>query len=225
MSQAAVHLSLSQKEASDLEYGVDDSLHSNISPNILIYSGMDYGDQHLSKHKWDLQRAQAFDALNDSTGTSTFEHIYTSSKTLKFAVIRDTWTTELPKLEEGDIQGIGDSAFGESSRNHTLLWIWKVQGVATIGMESEAVLLEVRWCRLRACANWWAEEVELLLEEMQHWDKQATQRVGLDDASLKGIQGYAKCQVAQHRSMRDVFLTKWSIVPTLLHPEATAAPV
>ncbi|KAG2029337.1 hypothetical protein BDR03DRAFT_987823, partial [Suillus americanus] len=32
MSQAAVHLSLSQKEASNLEHGVNDSLHSDISP-------------------------------------------------------------------------------------------------------------------------------------------------------------------------------------------------
>ncbi|KAG1836546.1 hypothetical protein DFJ58DRAFT_846905 [Suillus subalutaceus] len=106
-------------------------------------------------------------------------------------------------------------------------------------MEGEAVLLEalqVEWCRLRACANQWVEEVELLLEEMQHvsaflawhaawWDEQATQRVGLDDALLEGIRGYAKCQATQHRSMRDVFLTKWSIVPALLHPEATAAPI
>jgi hypothetical protein len=45
MSQAAVHLSLSQKEASDLEHGVNDSLHSDISPSILISSGMDYEDQ------------------------------------------------------------------------------------------------------------------------------------------------------------------------------------
>jgi len=45
MSQAAVRLSLSQKEASDLEHGVNDSLHSDISPSILISSGMDYEDQ------------------------------------------------------------------------------------------------------------------------------------------------------------------------------------
>jgi len=78
--------------------------------------------------------------------------------------------------------------------------------------------------------------VELLLEEMRRvsaflawhaawWDEQATRRVGLDDASLEGIRGYAKRQAAQRRSMRDVFLTKWSIVPTLLRPEATATPV
>ncbi|KAG1722713.1 hypothetical protein EDB19DRAFT_1834899 [Suillus lakei] len=136
-------------------------------------------------------------------------------------------------------QGMGDSMFGESSRNCTLSWIWKVQGVATAGTEGEAVLLEalrVEWCRLRAHANQWVEEVELLLEEMQRvsaflawhavwWDEQAAQRVGLDDASLEGIRGYAKRQAALCRSMRDVFLTKWSIVPALFHPKATTAPV
>jgi hypothetical protein len=45
MSQAAVRLSLSQKEASDLERGINVSLHSDISPSILISSGIDYEDQ------------------------------------------------------------------------------------------------------------------------------------------------------------------------------------
>ncbi|KAG1830659.1 hypothetical protein EV424DRAFT_1534995 [Suillus variegatus] len=367
MSQAAVCLSLSQKEASDLEHGVNDSLHSDISPSILISSGMDYEDQqcHLwhdhsalsvhatdlqltkfqersnalqrkiaqwcmiqllyfpslarlrasdiepsidstqeekptdiklwlpsqirretllpcndsfSKHEWDLRHAQAFDALDDlrqhlrlrthlykfkdaqirgqrantragiiiknieinvSVAAERYRRAWNALSALAPSLTRDTWTTELPKLEEGDIRGMGDSAFGESSGNRTLSWIWKARGVATAGMEGEAVLseaLQVKWCRSRARANRWAEEVELLLEEMQRvsaflawhaawWDEQATRRVGLDDASLEGIRGYAKRQAAQRRSMRDVFLTKWSIVPALLRPEATTAPV
>ncbi|KAG1812315.1 hypothetical protein EV424DRAFT_1349351 [Suillus variegatus] len=45
MSQAAVRLSLAQKEASNLECGINVSLHSDISPSILISSGIDYEDQ------------------------------------------------------------------------------------------------------------------------------------------------------------------------------------
>ncbi|KAG1843773.1 hypothetical protein DFJ58DRAFT_717719 [Suillus subalutaceus] len=275
MSQAAVRLSLSQKEASDLERGVNDSLHSDISPSILISSGMDYEDQqchlrrdhralsvhatdlqlakfqersnalqrkiaqwctiqllyfpsvaHLrssdiessidstqeekptdinlwlpsqisfSKYEWDLRRAQAFDALEDlrrhlrlrthlyiknveinvSVAAERYHRAWNALSALAPSLARDAWTPELP------------NEFGESSGNHTLSWIWKVRGVATAGMEGEAVLseaLRVEWCRSRACANQWVEEVELLLEEMRcvsaflawhaaWWDEQAT---------------------------------------------------
>ncbi|KAG1877174.1 hypothetical protein F4604DRAFT_1924229 [Suillus subluteus] len=307
MSQAAVRLSLSQKEASDLEHGVNNSLHSDISPSILISSGMDYEDQqcclrrdhsalsvhatdlqlakfqersntlqckiaqwctiqllyfpsvaHLrssdikssidstqeekptdinlwlpsqirretllpcndsfSKYEWDLRRAQAFDALDDlhwhlrlrthlykfkdaqirsqrantcagiiiknveinvSVAAECYRRAWNALSALAPSLARDVWMTELPKLEEGDIRGMGDSTFGESSRNHTLSWIWKARGVATAGMEGEAVLLEalrVKWCRSRARANQWVEEVELLLEEM--WPSGNRQDVG-----------------------------------------------
>ncbi|KAG1902463.1 uncharacterized protein F5891DRAFT_1186577 [Suillus fuscotomentosus] len=329
MSQAAVHLSLSQKEARDLEHGVNVALHSDISPSILISSGIDYEDQQcrlqhdhstlsvhatdlqlakfqersnalqrqiaewckiqllylpsvacvrtsdiessidsiqeekpydiklwlpsqirretllpcndsLSEYEWDLQHAQAFDALDDlhqqlclrthlykfkdaqirgqranthagaiiknvevhvSVAAERYHRAWNTLSTLAPSLARNAWTTELPKLEDGDTQGMGDNAFGESSGNRTLSWIWKVQGVATAGVEGEAILseaLQVKWCRSRAHANRWVEEVELLLKEMRHvsaflawhaawWEEQATRRVGLDDASLEGI--------------------------------------
>lgn len=40
MTQASVRLSLSQNEAEDLERGVDHSLHSEISPTVLISTGI-----------------------------------------------------------------------------------------------------------------------------------------------------------------------------------------
>ncbi|KAG1722940.1 uncharacterized protein EDB91DRAFT_1240167 [Suillus paluster] len=349
MSQAAVRLSLSQKEARDLECGVNVFLHSDISPSILISSGIDYEDQQcclqrdhhalgdhatdlqlakfqersntlqrkiaqwckiqllylpsvacvrtsdiessidstqeekpydiklwlpsqirremllpcndsLSEYEWDLWRAQAFDALDDlcrylrlrthlykfkdaqirgqrantragviiknveinvSMAAERYRRAWNALSALAPSLARNAWMTELPKLEEGDTRGMGDSAFGESSGNRTLSWIWKAQGVATAGVEGEAVLseaLRVEWCRSRARANRWVEEVELLLEEMWRvgaflawhaawWEEQATRRVGLDDASLEGIRGYAKCQAALRRSMRDIFLS------------------
>ncbi|KAG1903768.1 uncharacterized protein F5891DRAFT_900924, partial [Suillus fuscotomentosus] len=151
--------------------------------------------------------------INVSVAAERYHRAWNTLSALAPSLARDAWTTELPKLEEGDIRGMGDSAFGESSGNCILSWIWKARGVATAWMEGEAVLSEGDFaCRSRARANQWVEEVELLLEEMQRvsaflawhavwWDEQATRRVGLDDASLEGIRGYAKCQAAQRRSM------------------------
>lgn len=45
MSLAAVRLRLSQKEAEDLEHGIDYSLHTEVSPSVLISSGIEIEDQ------------------------------------------------------------------------------------------------------------------------------------------------------------------------------------
>ncbi|KAG1796688.1 uncharacterized protein HD556DRAFT_1441369 [Suillus plorans] len=45
MTLAAVHLKLSQQEADDLENGFNNSLHADISPSVLISSGIDLEEQ------------------------------------------------------------------------------------------------------------------------------------------------------------------------------------
>ncbi|KIK44649.1 hypothetical protein CY34DRAFT_41081, partial [Suillus luteus UH-Slu-Lm8-n1] len=45
MMLAAVHLKLSQQEAKDLKNGLNNSLHMDISPSVLILSGMDLEEQ------------------------------------------------------------------------------------------------------------------------------------------------------------------------------------
>ncbi|KAG2048340.1 hypothetical protein BDR06DRAFT_976099 [Suillus hirtellus] len=53
LTQAAVRLSLSQQEADNLEHGMDDSLHEEVSRSVLISSGMEIEDQqtHLTEEK------------------------------------------------------------------------------------------------------------------------------------------------------------------------------
>ncbi|KAG1836547.1 hypothetical protein DFJ58DRAFT_734901 [Suillus subalutaceus] len=102
----------------------------------------------LSKYEWDLQRAQAFDALDDlcrhlclqthlykfkdaqicsqranthagiiiknveinvSVAAERYHRAWNTLSALAPSLARDAWTTELPKLEEGDIRGMGDS--------------------------------------------------------------------------------------------------------------------
>jgi len=45
MSLAAVRLSLSQKEAEDLEHGLNYSLHMEVLPSVLISTGIEIEDQ------------------------------------------------------------------------------------------------------------------------------------------------------------------------------------
>lgn len=87
--------------------------------------------------------------INVSVAAERYRRAWNALSALAPSLTRYTWTTVLPKLEEGDIRGMGDSAFGESSGNRTLSWIWKVQGVATAGTEGEAVLSEGEQSPLR----------------------------------------------------------------------------
>ncbi|KAG2354774.1 hypothetical protein BDR07DRAFT_1545883, partial [Suillus spraguei] len=58
---------------------------------------------------------------------------------------------------------------GQSSGNRTLSWIWKAHGIASDAPEGETILLALRieWCKSRARAMRWVEEVQLLQEEMR----------------------------------------------------------
>jgi len=179
--------SVARLRASDIESSID-STQEEKPTNIKLWLPSQIRRETLlpcndsfSKHKWDLRRAQAFDALDDlrrhlrlqthlykfkdaqirgqranaragiiiknveinvSVAAERYRRAWNALSALAPSLARDTWTTELPKLEEGDIRGMGDSVFGESSGNRTLSWIWKARGVATAGIEGEAVLSE-----------------------------------------------------------------------------------
>ncbi|KAG2358776.1 hypothetical protein BDR07DRAFT_1488989 [Suillus spraguei] len=136
------------------------------------------------------------------------------------------WKEEFPKLENDDIRGMSQGKPGQSSGNRTLSWIWKACGIASDAPEGETVLnesLRIEWCKSRARAMRWVEEVQLLQEEMRRvaayllwhatwWDAQADRRAGLALAEVEGIRGYAKRQAAVRRDLHDTFLTKWGAV-------------
>jgi hypothetical protein len=87
--------------------------------------------------------------------------------------------------------------------------------------------MRVEWCKARARANRWAEEVELLQEEMRRvaaffewhaawWDERAAVGVGFGEIESEALIAYASRQVAIRKSMRKRCLVLWSVVPDLL---------
>ncbi|KAG1877470.1 hypothetical protein F4604DRAFT_1924105 [Suillus subluteus] len=119
---------------------------------------------------------------------------------------------------------------GQSEGNRTLSWIWKMQGVSAAG-EVLADALRIEWCKARACANHWTEEVQLLVEEMRRvreflswhakwWDEQAGRRTGLPDAETEGIEGYAKRQASLRRHLQIAFNDMWVMVESSATAEA-----
>ncbi|KAG0695048.1 hypothetical protein DFH29DRAFT_985048 [Suillus ampliporus] len=362
MTLAAVRLKLSQQEAEDLENGLNNPLHMDISPSVLISSGMDLEEQQyrlqqdlaaLSSHptdlqmtklqersnallrkieqwcniqllympavgrlraveaanvqsvceekaheiklwlpskvkeiaepcegplcayEWELRHAQAHEALDElrrqlqlcthlykfkdahirgqrantrastvlnkveqsmKTAVARYRRAWSAIKTLSVVLGKPNWEVKLPELRPADVRGMAEGETGQSKGTRTLSWIWKTHGVAGVGEDGEAVLsegLRIEWCKSRARANRWAEEVELLQEEMRRvadflswhagwWEEQANRRTTLAAPEQEGIEGYAKCQAALHRAMRDRFQKMWSVVPALLESTSPA---
>ena len=122
-------------------------------------------------------------------------------------------------LKDGEEVGTGDGRYAPS-------WIW-TSGVTLSGEGTAAEQQEVNetarheWMTCRARADRWAEEVELLQEEMRRvlvyleW-KSTTwlQKVGIRAGSCTpdiqcGIDAYARRQAAIHRDIAISFASQW----------------
>lgn len=93
----------------------------------------------------------------------------------------------------------------------------------------------IEWCKARARANRWSEEVELLQEEMRRvsaflewqtewWEDRASPRTWLDGMENEGVSAYAHRQAAIRRAMRTRCTSIWSVVPSLVAPSSVVSP-
>ncbi|KAG2101317.1 uncharacterized protein F5147DRAFT_812283 [Suillus discolor] len=140
------------------------------------------------------------------------------------------WKAEFPVLEKEDVRGMTeDQAAGESisegRRLVSISWIWKQRYGA--GEEELSDAMRIEWCKARARAHRWSEEVELLQEEMRRvlaffdwhaawWVERATSKTWLGLIENEGAVAYAHRQAAIRRMMRDHCSSIWSVVPGLI---------
>ncbi|KAG1720647.1 hypothetical protein EDB19DRAFT_1646955, partial [Suillus lakei] len=93
----------------------------------------------------------------------------------------------------------------------------------------------VEWCKARARAHQWEEEVLLLHEEMHHvlaffewqagwWDKQGAQRQFVSHEFTEGALAYALHQATLHCRMSTHFRSLWEAVPSWT-PTSVAMPL
>ncbi|KZP17621.1 hypothetical protein FIBSPDRAFT_957070 [Athelia psychrophila] len=118
-------------------------------------------------------------------------------------------------------------ALGEGHK--TLSWIWKVVGVRDDGNdEGVQEALRIEWCRARARAMCWSEEVLLLREEMcrvqgfsrwqaDWWAGQTRRLADLPPEDTEGICAYAAKQASIRLQMASSFdhlwRTEWLSIP------------
>ncbi|KAG1758273.1 hypothetical protein EDD22DRAFT_981491 [Suillus occidentalis] len=334
VTQAAVRLALSKAEAEEIEHGVHISLDDDISPSVLISSGMELEDQQrrveleartigqhatdaqkikilqhinalrrristwsrvqllympyvsclcspddiasedkvhkiqlflpsslpssfpcdnrLLRYEWDLRQAQANDALDDLRAVINMTyHLYKyknafvrgqrantraqgiihsaesriNAISAKYTAARDALIMLASKLGKNDdwqrILKPLDRAKDAVPLNHdegktvgqqNISWIWKTPGVSNNQEEGLQDSLRVEWCKARARAHRWEEEVQLLREEMRRvlsffewqarwWDAQGSRRQFSSPAFTEGAVAYAHRQAMLHRRM------------------------
>ncbi|KAG1854315.1 hypothetical protein C8R48DRAFT_609911, partial [Suillus tomentosus] len=91
----------------------------------------------------------------------------------------------------------------------------------------KTVTLCIEWCKARARHNWWQEEIQLLLVEMQRvlaflawearqWDERATLRMVERSEYVEGLIAYANCQAAIRRGLSASFSGMWRDVGALV---------
>ncbi|KAL0948676.1 hypothetical protein HGRIS_010477 [Hohenbuehelia grisea] len=154
-----------------------------------------------------------------------------------------TWQTTLKFLHDADVRVLSvrdvDNV-ARKDRNREVSWIWLSHRVASEAA-NDAVLhdsLRVEWCKSRARALRWCEEVYLIKEEMRRvlesldweaewWLKQQTLRVGRPHSfnsylhspspeHQEAIEAYAYRQADIRRSLRGHFAHTWRYIPRFL---------
>ncbi|KAF8054677.1 hypothetical protein FPV67DRAFT_1568861 [Lyophyllum atratum] len=137
------------------------------------------------------------------------------------------WEATFPVLDDRDVKQL--SGDGEESEGHrTVSWIWTRfgDGSQLNGREALQDILRIEWCKSKARADRWSEEVQLLLEEMrrvlQFFETMATKWKQRSEGSCfvqkdstsdsEGLQAYAARQASQFRAMKDHCKHMWRFV-------------
>lgn len=86
--------------------------------------------------------------------------------------------------------------------------------------------LRIEWCRVRARAFHWAEDLLLVQEEMRRvletfkyqanwWENQNGRRTGISSEVIEGLSAYACKQASLRRALHSSFFSLWSNAPEL----------
>ncbi|KAG2365204.1 hypothetical protein BDR07DRAFT_1449868 [Suillus spraguei] len=266
ITQASAHLSLAQLEAKELERGVDLSLHPDVSPSVLVASGMDLEeeqrclkvvadnlgvhatdtqklsvlrtrislrrkidswrqtqllyvpsvqvlvtasatsdldnaeliklwlpsalngnacDPHLQHIEWELRFVQAHNALEElrqclrvhcsllnfkreqAACVKRYRTAWGALKRLAPILKKVDWRGRLQDLSDDDVKPLIDPFATQGEGRRRLTWIWMMDGVDGCADGGDVDGVRVEWCKSCARALCWAEEVDLLQEEMR----------------------------------------------------------
>ncbi|RDX40751.1 hypothetical protein OH76DRAFT_1459407 [Lentinus brumalis] len=201
---------------------------------------LEYKDQHIRGQR---EHGKTIDLIKSieakvALDTSRYRAAYAALMTLAGALGKVDWRGSLRPLNDDDIRHVSAGDGSGSVGRRELSWIWQTSGPLSTGTAVDPVVqenlqaaLRVEWCKARARAQRWSEEVELLEEEMrrviQYHEWRAgwwEQRVGTTFQDrpdyLEGANAYAYRQASIRRAMRDFCKRAWQFC--LMFPKKTS---
>ncbi|KAF7974583.1 hypothetical protein HWV62_11966, partial [Athelia sp. TMB] len=190
---------------------------------------------HLFNFKSRFSRGQAGNTRSNDTISRIRDKVAESAACYRVARVaiailghrlkESGWAREFPILKEEDVRQMAAGLEGESEGKRTLSWIWTGAGIG--GHQDSAQdaqdELRIQWCKARARAHRWSEEVFLLLEEMTRvqlyhtwhanwWEEQSLARASLTSEESEGFAAYAFRQAAIRIALRDACASAWTDV-------------
>ncbi|KAF8121256.1 hypothetical protein EV363DRAFT_1406388 [Boletus edulis] len=131
----------------------------------------------------------------------------------------NTWQTFLRSLNCQDIRAMSDLVWGETEGTRKLSWIW-CMGRAVEGADEGALEdMRIEWCKARARAARWSEDVDLLMDEMERtltffqWDtarwEERMSFVPAAAGAAEGHHAYAHRQATLRKALMENCRRSW----------------
>ncbi|KAG2094383.1 uncharacterized protein F5147DRAFT_747814 [Suillus discolor] len=186
---------------------------------------MQFKQQHIRGQGANTRAKKTLDAVEDHLIISHAKYVCACKALVALSdhVDHIGWERKLQPLKKSHLRPIRDFT-GQSQGTAIMSWIWLTYGMSDDDSEGLQDSLRIEWCKARARRDRWGEEIQLLLEEMQHillfldwqarqWDERTGARVPQRPEDVEGVVAYAKKQVFIWRSLSESFKEKWRQVP------------
>ncbi|KAG6828010.1 hypothetical protein H0H92_009670 [Tricholoma furcatifolium] len=189
-----------------------------------------FKDQNVRGQHANTRARHAIDSIQSKITASAEEYraAHRAIVSLGTLLQKVGWKQEFHVLEQADIRELSEREEGTSAGRTQASWIWRVTRGASVG-ESDAAFQD-EWCKSRARAMRFAEEVDLLNEEMHRvlrfleWKRNSwlskadfwsQQPIGPTPRG-EGLIAYAHRQAGFQVAMASHFRQLWLPIPSLV---------
>ncbi|EIW81903.1 hypothetical protein CONPUDRAFT_54452, partial [Coniophora puteana RWD-64-598 SS2] len=160
----------------------------------------------------------------------TYRDAYGALLLLKPILRKHSLPSELRALRDADVRAMPEELDGETEGKRRISWIWLALPLDPYD-ENDPVLIDtirVEWCKARARAMRWTEEVELLVEEMRRtiaffkwqtewWVSYSDRKTLAAPEDEEGSRAYALRQANSRRALALSFTSKWTKSLAVIH--------
>ncbi|KAJ7864121.1 hypothetical protein B0H14DRAFT_3862645 [Mycena olivaceomarginata] len=202
-------------------------------------------DRHSRGVRANMRSGDKIAALNEQVkrAAAQYRAARCALELLGRVLRRNEWSWTLLELREDDIRGLPQAQFHDPERKQRkqkrartkktpprpLSWIWVTRGERWEAGDDAAMneAVRIEWAKTRARAMRWAEEVDLLEEEMRRtlqflrwragwWAAKVGQRGLPEGPQCEGETAYALRQAKNQTQLADEFTEEWKALAELI---------